>query len=383
LLIIGIFSPLLLLFAIYRGEKVRLGLTNLNAESSFFNSYIVGIVLLLSTFFDVPSYIVGVAIFLLAGHEFKKDSVVNIPLFTLLALIYLNFFFLIKNAPINLEFLLFLSLMGGLTAALIESIEVESDKRTTLLLATFSVLLSFNIYGIFAPFNQLLYAFLVSFILGLIALKTGVADESGLMSATLVGTMLIVFTDIRFFVVLASFYIIGSFATKYKYSLKLQLGIEEHAGGARGYVNVFSNSMPALFFALNYSVFGSDLFLVAFVASVATALGDTLASEIGKTAERVYLITNFEIVKPGESGGVSLLGEVFAFVGSAVISFLAFALWIIPLEYLPVAIIAGFIGVHVDSILGATLEKMGYLTNSGVNFFATLSTLVFCYFLLL
>jgi uncharacterized protein (TIGR00297 family) len=141
--------------------------------------------------------------------------------------------------------------------------------------------------------------------------------------------------------------------------------------------------MPALFFALNYSVLGSDLFLVAFVASVATALGDTLASEIGKTAGRVYLITNFEIVKPGESGGVSFLGEIFAFVGSAVISLLAFGLSIIPLEYLPVAVIAGFIGVHIDSVLGATLERKGHLTNSGVNFLATLSTVVFCYFLLL
>jgi uncharacterized protein (TIGR00297 family) len=62
---------------------------------------------------------------------------------------------------------------------------------------------------------------------------------------------------------------------------------------------------------------------------------------------------------------------------------LAFGLSIIPLEYLPVAVIAGFIGVHIDSVLGATLERKGHLTNSGVNFLATLSTVVFCYFLLL
>ena len=382
-IVLGIFAPLLLLFTIYEGEKIRIGASNLNSQSSFFNSYVVSIILILSTFIGVPVYIVGVTIFMLIGHDFKKNPVFDIGIFTILAFAYLNFFSLIKGSFFDEEFLFFLSLMGGITAALVESIEVESDKRTTLLLATSSVLLIFNIYGIYAPLNQLVYAFVISFILGLIALKAGVADESGLMSATLIGTLIIVFTDIRFFVILASFYIIGSFATKYRYSDKLKLGIEEPAGGARGYANVFSNSLPALFFALNYHVLSSDLFLVAFVASIATALGDTLASEIGKTSGKVYLITNFKPVNPGESGGISVLGEISAFLGASIIALLTFFLSVIPVEYLPVAIVAGFIGVHVDSFLGATLERLGYLTNSCVNFLATLSTIVVCYFLLL
>ncbi|MBO8181378.1 MAG: TIGR00297 family protein [Archaeoglobus sp.] len=382
-IVLGILAPLILLFTIYEGEEIRIGVSSLNSQSSFFNSYLISIILVLSTFTGVPVYIAGVTIFMLIGHEFRKNPVFDIGIFTILAFAYLNFFSLIKGSVFDEEFLFFLSLMGGITAALVESIEVESDKRTTLLLATSSVLLIFNIYGIYAPFNHLIYAFIISFVLGLVAMRAGVADESGLMSATLIGTLIIVFTDIRFFLILASFYIIGSFATKYRYSVKLNLGIEEPAGGARGYANVFSNSLPALFFALNYYVLSSDLFLVAFVASIATALGDTLASEIGKTSGKVYLITNFKPVSPGESGGVSLLGELSAFLGAAIVTLFAFMLSVIPAEYVPVAIIAGFIGVHVDSFLGATLERLGYLTNSGVNFFATLSTIVVCYFLML
>ncbi len=382
-IVLGIFAPILLLYTVYEGEKIKIGVSRLNSSSSYFNSYILSVVLILSTFIGVPNYIAGVAIFMLIGHEIRKNSIFDIGIFTFTAFVYLNFFFMVKNTPINEEFLFFLSLMGGITAALVESIEVESDKRTTLLLATSTVLLIFNIYGIYASFDQLVYAFIFSFILGLVATKTGVADESGLMSATLIGTLIIVFTDIRFFLILASFYIIGSFATRFRYSLKLDLGIEEPAGGARGYANVFSNSLPALFFALNYHVTGLDIFLVAFVASIATALGDTMASEIGKTSGNVYLITNFKPVSPGESGGVSILGELSALAGSIIVVIIAFILSVLPITYVPIAIIAGFIGVHVDSFLGATLERMGYLTNSGVNFLATLSTIVVCYFLLL
>uniref|UniRef100_A0A7C4S6A4 DUF92 domain-containing protein n=1 Tax=Geoglobus ahangari TaxID=113653 RepID=A0A7C4S6A4_9EURY len=157
----------------------------------------------------------------------------------------------------------------------------------------------------------------------------------------------------------------------------------EPAGGARGYSNVFANSLAALFFALNYGYFHIDAFKVGFIASLATALGDTLASEIGKTSKRVYLITNFKPVRPGESGGVSLIGEISAFVGSFIISFYAFVSGMIDVWGFVIALLSGFIGVHIDSILGATLEKKGYLNNSGVNFTATFSSAVLATIILL
>jgi uncharacterized protein (TIGR00297 family) len=107
-----------------------------------------------------------------------------------------------------------------------------------------------------------------------------------------------------------------------------------------------------------------------------------MASEIGKTAGKVYLITNFERVEPGVSGGVSLKGEVAAAIGSSIAVFTALMLQMIGLRAGAIALLAGFIAIHVDSLLGATLEKK-YLTNSGVNFLATLSSGVFCYLLIL
>ena len=323
--------------------------------------------------------IVLASMFILLGHKFKRNAIWNILIYTVLGFAFFMFCDYVNCLGWNLEYIVFLSLMGGLTASLIESV---GGNEVVILLAVATVYTIFHIYAINVPLNQLAIAFAVSFILSLLATKSGVADESGLLSATLIGTLTIVFSDIRFFVILLLFYGIGSAVTKYKYSVKLARGIAEQAGGARGYANVFSNSLPALFFIMNYGVFKSDLFLTAFVASIATALGDTMASEVGKTAEKVYLITNFRRVEPGVSGGISFVGEVAALVGCLIVCLSAVLLGVLSVKLAIIAFVAGLIGVHVDSILGATLEKWGYLNNAGVNFFATLSSGAFCYLLL-
>jgi len=78
-----------------------------------------------------------------------------------------------------------------------------------------------------------------------------------------------------------------------------------------------------------------------------------------------------------------LIGEISAFVGSFIISFYAFVSGMIDVWGFVIALLSGFIGVHIDSILGATLEKKGYLNNSGVNFTATFSSAVLATIILL
>lgn len=335
--------------------------------------------LLALTYAGLSKPIVLASMFVLLGHKLKRDAICNIAIYTALGFVFFTLYSYLHPLNWSLEYITFLSLMGGLTASLIES---ARGYEIAILLAVATVYTIFHIYAINVSLDQLAIAFAVSFILSLLATKSKVADESGLLSATLIGTLTIVFSDIRFFIILLLFYGIGSAVTKYKYSIKLERGIAEQAGGARGYANVFSNSLPALFFVMNYGVFKSDLFLTAFVASIATALGDTMASEIGKTADRVYLITNFRRVKPGVSGGVSSIGEVAALFGCLIVCLSAVLLKIINVKLAIVAFVAGFIGVHIDSVLGATLEKWGYLTNAGVNFLATLSAGILCYLLL-
>ncbi len=376
-----VLSILLIILLVYSAsQRISLAINDVDFETSIFNTLLFANVVYFSTFFGVPESIVLAALFIVAAHEFRGVSLQNIGVFTLFGLAYFLYYQQVTATPIDYNMLFFLSLVGGLTAALVESIDVSSDKRATMVLAVATVYLVFDIYKFNVNSFDLAIAFLIAFLLSMAAMKSGIADESGLMSATLVGTLVIVFTRIEFFLLLVTFYLVGSVSTKYKYDYKMEQGVAEPAGGARGYANVFGNSLAPLFFAMTYGVYGHDIFLLGFVASVAAALGDTMASEIGKASDKVYLITNLSKVSSGISGGISVKGEIAALLGAAIIAIASFPLNIlVSWQYILVAIVAGFLAIHVDSILGATVEEKGYLTNSGVNFVSTFSSGLFCY----
>lgn len=318
------------------------------------------------------------SIFVAFFHEMRRSAVWDIPIYTSAGVVFFSLHSLMNGLLIPMSNILFIALAGGISAALMETVKSDADRRILVLIALATVFAIFKVYIPSASIESLAIAFAISFILSLMALKAGIADESGLMSATLIGTITILFTNLKFFAILLFFYLLGSAITKYKYSLKANLGIAEPAGGARGFSNVFGNSLAPLFFAMNYGVTKEEIFAIAFIASVATALGDTMASEIGKTAKNVYLITNFKKVKPGTNGGISTIGEIGAVLGCILVSLIAFSLGIMPLSFLLPVTLSALIAIHIDSILGATLETRGYLNNSAVNFLATLSAGFIC-----
>ena len=76
----------------------------------------------------------------------------------------------------------------------------------------------------------------------------------------------------------------GSFVTKVKKAKKEAMGIAEARGGRRGPENVWGAAATAAFCALATLRWPARAALlnVGFVASLATKLSDTFASEIGK-----------------------------------------------------------------------------------------------------
>lgn len=270
------------------------------------------------------------------------------------------------------DYILYLSIIGGVTATLIESIESRENKAITVLLGLAMITWLFDEFGSRAGRVELISAFMISLSLGVLAYRAGVANETGLLSATLVGVIMIIFGGIRHFLLLLTFYVVGSVFTKYKYELKKERGIAEPEGGARGYSNVLGNSVAPLIFTVLWGAFNHLSFLAGFVASTATAAGDTLASEIGETSSRYpRMITNFKKVRPGTSGGVTLLGEISAMGGCLMIAVLGALMGMYDLRGAIIVAVAGFSGVHIDSLLGATIERKGWIDNSTVNFIAT------------
>lgn len=379
--VLGLLVLLTLIYGKKRGFSLKL--RNVTEDESYFNAFLFSTILSALSCFSLPKDVVFASIFLISVHNYRKNALWNIAVYTTASLLYFLCYHAVNGVELRLAHTFFISLSGGLTAALVESVDTNADRRLTLLLAISSVFTIFKMYVPSASIYSLAFAFLLSFFVSLLALYAKVADESGLMSATIVGTTLILFADIRFFAVILLFYALGSAITKYKYSVKLERGIAEQAGGARGYANVFGNSLAPLFFAVQFGVSGDAIFAAAFVAAVAAALADTMASEIGKAEEKVYLITNFSRVEPGTSGGISVKGELAALFGCIVTALLSLLLGIIGFDVLLPVTLSAFAGVHIDSLLGATLEKKGYLTNSAVNFLGTLSAGIICVLLLL
>ncbi len=277
--------------------------------------------------------------------------------------------------PVPYGMLFFLAVVGAITGALLESITMTDD-NIVIPFGSAMVMWLFYTFGYNVDTIYLMQALVFSFVLGYLAYRARIADISAMLSATLFGVVIIISSDVRWFFILLAFFFLGSLFTHYKYSYKLAQGTAERKGGVRGYKNVFSNSLAALSLAVAYGIFPShgQVLMSAYLGSVATACGDTLASEIGETCRgEPRMITTFKKVKAGTDGAISMLGEEAAFFGAAVIALLAYVL-IQNDSGLVIAVAAGgFIGTNIDSVLGATLQQKGLLSNNGVNLLATVS----------
>lgn len=282
-----------------------------------------------------------------------------------------------QNMRLNVpsEMVFFLAVLGALTGAFLKSISIKND-NIIIPIGSGMTMWLFYAFRYYVSTQYLTLALAFAFILGYLAYKVDVADISAMLSATLLGVLIIVYTNIKWYFILLAFFTLGIIFTKYRYDYKLTLGIAQEKEGVRDYKNVLSNSLPALVLAIAYPVFPEygEFLLLAYLGSVATALGDTLASEIGETSQgEPRMITSLKKVPPGTDGAVSNLGELAALAGSLAIALLAISLGLIDSSLLTVtAILAGgLIGTNIDSLLGATLQQKGFLSNNSVNLLAT------------
>ncbi|ASJ10796.1 hypothetical protein A3L12_05525 [Thermococcus sp. P6] len=210
-------------------------------------------------------------------------------------------------------------------------------------------------------------------VLGLFAHRLGALDARGTIGAALLGFAVMELGGVYPFVALLTFMVLGVLATRYRFGEKARLGVAQSKGGVRGWENVIGNGLAAVIFLVFEYFSRMDVFWAASFAAIATVNGDTLASELGKVfGKNPRLITTLKPVKPGTNGAVSWAGELFALAGSLVIAFLALPLTSEKIAMLLSVTLGGFIGVNLDSLIGATLENEGITNNASTNFLASL-----------
>lgn len=276
-------------------------------------------------------------------------------------------------ASIEPERILFLATLGGLSGAFLHSASRRGERDFAVPFGSCMVMWLFSFDYPLPELEYMAGIYVFALALGIAAYRMKAADAEAVLSEVIICLLVIFFADIFWFLLLLSFYLLGSGFTRYKYARKRELRIAQSRGGVRGYKNVYSNSLVPLALAVLYGVHGSDIFAFAFLGSVATATGDTLASEIGETARSTpRMITTLRPVEPGVDGGVTLLGMAASIFGSLFTGILALATGMTGTEGMAAALLGGFLGTNFDSLLGATLQSRGLLSNNGVNLFATL-----------
>ena len=228
------------------------------------------------------------------------------------------------------------------------------------------------------------------------AYKRRIFDLSGSLASFVVGMVIGLCGDVLWLLLLLVFLITSFGATKYRFEWKQKQGFQEGRKGERTWRNVAANgAVPAAIALASWAAeiawgagdgnpFTKNIASYMFVSSVAVAAADTAASEIGIVDPRVYLITTGKRIERGRDGGVSLTGQLIAFVAAAYTSAAAYVVFaaldtdlLAGPSTLFVPMLCGFLGCQIDSVIGATWETRGRIGKLGNNFLSiTLGTLI-------
>ena len=274
--------------------------------------------------------------------------------------------------------LVFLASVAALTAALVRSLVFARDAHITVILVAFAV------WG-FLALDPTVTVPLVAFglgvtaALGYVSFALGTASVPGMLTGVLSALLAVVLGGVGWFLTLMSFYAVGGLASKYRFDEKAARGVAQENEGARGTGNVLANSAVALVALVGYAATAHVAlppapFALAFAGATATAMADTLSSEIGGLFDGPRLVTTLKRVDPGTDGAITWQGEFAGLAGALLVGGLAAVG--MPLGDLVggggIVVLAGVAGMTVDSLLGALIEgdRVG---NQAVNFLATLS----------
>jgi uncharacterized protein (TIGR00297 family) len=108
------------------------------------------------------------------------------------------------------------------------------------------------------------------------------------------------------------------------------------------------------------------------LAALVEATADTVSSEVGQAFGGVpVMITTLRRVEAGADGAVTVLGSCAGVVGGAVVALAGGWAMRIGLAGAMIALVAGVCGLFFDSVVGATVERRGWVGNDLVNFAST------------
>lgn len=209
----------------------------------------------------------------------------------------------------------------------------------------------------------------------------------GITAAAVLGISLFVIQPF-FWIVLCIFFFSSSMLSKMKVNEKYSASMDFAKGSTkRDTMQVIANGFIPLLFALGYAIFAllpniikstatphdpTNPFFVGVFVAFAVHTADTWATEIGILSKKPpRLVTNIkQTVKPGTSGGITIIGSLASLFGSILIAAVYLISYIVTnstmainrqgISILILIIIGGFSGSILDSLEGATIQGIYY-----------------------
>ncbi len=280
---------------------------------------------------------------------------------------------------ISIGFVLLICALTAAFAAFVESLAMAVDDNIAVpllaglvlfgLLSSESVSIDWSAIG-----SNALVGAGINLLFAVAAYRARSVDRSGGVAGFAVGTLIFASLGWRGYVLLMTFFVLGSLATKLGYRRKADAGLAQEGGGRRAARHALANTGVATLAAVFAAITPfRELYLFAFAGAFATALADTLGSEIGQLmGRRTFLVTTLRPVPRGTEGAISLEGTIAGAIGALLVGCLGFAAGFFGPWGIAVVATAAVLGSLLESVIGATLEKRAMLDNESVNFLNTL-----------
>jgi uncharacterized protein (TIGR00297 family) len=221
----------------------------------------------------------------------------------------------------------------------------------------------------------------LSTVVGLVGYWRESLTRSGVVGAILTGTLIFGFGGIVWGALLVAFFASSSALSHYRLPAKALLAEKFQKGSRRDLGQALANGGWCAALAAMFGVWHAPVLFAAFIGALATVTADTWATEIGVlSAQAPRLITTWQKVPVGTSGGVTALGTLTALLGAALIGggamvLTTIAAWYASVGKVPIqrislpprwfavfsiAAIGGLGGSLFDSLLGSTVQAIYY-----------------------
>lgn len=204
--------------------------------------------------------------------------------------------------------------------------------------------------------NYIMPILMTPFIVAFVSAK-GALTLSGLVAAVVLDIAVSISLGNYGFLLLLSFFAFSIVVDKIKKHIKNNRATDEGLkGDNRDYMQVFANGLIPTLMGVLVLLTGKEVFVVAYVASLAEALADTVGSGIGAFSKKTFDPFRFRACDNGISGGMSIIGTVSSLAGSVLIALIGLLFNYLNIYTFLVAAGAGFVGSVFDSFLGSLFQ---------------------------